>query len=42
MVEEHERLLDEAGEEADGAVDADAAEAEISDTAGLEAFEVRV
>ena len=39
MVDEDERLADDAGEKADGTVDAGAAELEVGETAELEAAE---
>lgn len=42
MVEEHERLADDAREEADGAVDAGAAALEVAEAAALEDFELGV
>lgn len=42
MVEEDEGPADDAGQEADGAVDALAAALEVAETAALESFEVGV
>ena len=42
MVEEHEGLSDDARQQADGAVDASAAELEVAEAAELEGFQVGV